>query len=93
MSVSGLSSVLARIKSSCILTGKCLEEKINTVGSMFPDRIEFDGKKYRTMKYNKVLELIFQEASMLRGEKKEEPDEISGSSHPVPRAGIEPAWK
>lgn len=31
--------------------------KIKLLGSMFPEKIEFDGKNYRTKAYNKVLGL------------------------------------
>ncbi|MDI9545158.1 MAG: hypothetical protein ACOX59_06965 [Bacteroidales bacterium] len=34
-----------------------------------------------------------EQKSICYEEKKEEPDEFSGSSYFVPRAGIEPAWK
>ena len=41
--------------------------------------------------YNKVLDLIYQETTLLQM-KKEDKSEISSSlSSPVPRAGIEPA--
>ena len=76
-----------------VLTTAPLEDKINVLGSMFPDKIEFDGKNYRTNSYNKVLDIIFQETSYLQGQKKEEADKKSAPSRPVPRAGIEPAWK
>ena len=44
--------------------------KIKLLGSMFPEKIEFDGKNYRTNAYNKVLDLIFRETNKLRGNKK-----------------------
>ena len=34
---------------------------------MFPEKIEFDGKTYRTNSYNKVLDLIYQQTNELRG--------------------------
>lgn len=71
-------------------TGKA-EHKIQLIGSMFPEKIQFDGENYRTNSYNKVLEYIFQETNVLKGEKKEETDEKSVSSVSVPGAGIEPA--
>jgi hypothetical protein len=49
------------------------------------------GENYRTNSYNKVLEYIFQENNMLKGEKKEETVNNSVSSVSVPGAGIEPA--
>ena len=42
-----------------------VEMKIKVHGSMFPEKIEFDGENYRTTEYNKVLDLIFQEANKL----------------------------
>ena len=40
---------------------------------MFPEKIEFDGKTYRTNSYNKVLDLIYQQTNELRGVEKEPP--------------------
>ena len=76
-----------------ILNTASLADKIDIVGLMFPNKIEFDGNEYRTNSYNKVLDVIFQETNHLQGQKKEETDKISVSSSSVPRAGIEPAWK
>ena len=70
-----------------------LETKIKLIGSIFEDKIEFDGEKYRTNSYNKVLDLIFQQTNELRGDKKEKGERNSSFSNSVPRAGIEPAWK
>ena len=39
--------------------------KIKLLGSMFPEKIEFDGKKYRTKNYNKVLDFIYQQTNEL----------------------------
>ena len=47
-----------------------VEMKIKVHGSMFPEKIEFDGENYRTTEYNKVLDLIFQETNKLRGKGK-----------------------
>ena len=41
--------------------------KCKLLSSMFPQKIEFDGEKYRTQTYNQVLDLIFQETNKLRG--------------------------
>lgn len=68
------------------------ETKIKLLSSMFPQKIEFDGKKFRTTSYNKVLDLIFQETKQLQGyevKKKEKSDDFSNS---VPRLGTIP-WK
>ena len=44
-----------------------VEVKIKLIGSIFDEKIEFDGEKYRTEKLNKVVELIYNETNMLRG--------------------------
>lgn len=51
---------------------------------MFPEKIEFDGIKYRTKSYNKVLDLIFQQTNELRGDKKEKGERFSSFSNSVP---------
>ena len=47
-----------------------VETKIKMLGSMFPEKIEFDGTKYRTDSYNSVLTLIYQNANILERQKK-----------------------
>ena len=67
-----------------------VETKIKLISSMFPQKIEFDGEKYRTNSYNQVLDLIYQETKQLREgnvKKKERSDLLSNS---VPRPGVEP---
>lgn len=44
--------------------------KIMLLGSIFPEKIQFDGKNYRTDHYNKMLDIIFQGTNTLRGNKK-----------------------
>ena len=53
---------------------------------MFPEKIEFDGEKYRTNSYNKVLDLIFQQTNELRGNKKKKEKEflLSPTQYPDP---------
>lgn len=70
-----------------------VEVKIKLLGSMFPEKIEFDGKTYRTNSYNKVLDLIYQQTNELRGTEKKSGDSISTFSASVPRPGVEPGWK
>ena len=65
--------------------------KIKVLGSIFPEKIEFDGKNYRTNSYNQVLDLIYQEANELRGNKKKESEKSDDFPNSVPRAGVEPA--
>ena len=43
-----------------------VETKIKLISSMFPEKIKFDGEKYRTNSYNQVLDLIYQETKQLR---------------------------
>jgi len=74
-----------------ILSSGRAEHKILLIGSMFPEKIQFDGENYRTNSYNKGLEWIFQNPNDLYDKKKEETDEKSVSSVSVPGAGIEPA--
>lgn len=65
-----------------------IEVKIKLIGSMFPEKIEFDGKSFRTTTYNKVLDLIYQQTSELRNPRKEiegKPFDLSSS---VPGTGL-----
>lgn len=61
--------------------------KIKLISSMFPEKIEFDGKTYRTNSYNKVLDLIYQQTNELRGVEKKNGESFSTFSASVPRAG------
>lgn len=64
-----------------------IEVKQRLLGSIFPEKVEFDGKTFRTNKYNAVLDLIYNETKQLRGIKKDNPDELSVS---VAGEGFEP---
>ena len=64
--------------------------KIKLLGSMFPEKIEFDGKKYRTKSYNKVLDFIYQQTNELYESKTKSGDSFSTFSASVARPGIEP---
>ena len=70
-----------------------VEVKCKLLGSMFPEKITYDGKSYRTNSYNSVLDLIYKQTNELRGGKKEIGESFMTFSNSVPRAGIEPAWK
>ena len=65
--------------------------KIKLLSSIFPEKIEFDGKNYRTTGYNKVLDLIYQQTKELREPKKVSGESLATFPASVPRAGIEPA--
>lgn len=64
-----------------------VEIKQRLLSSIFPEKVEFDGKTFRTNKYNAVLDLIYNETKQLRGIKKDNPDELSVS---VAGEGFEP---
>ena len=71
----------------------CLREapvniRCHIIGSIFPEKIEFDGSKYRTTKINEFASFIFQNYKDLL---KQEQDMESTMSRSVPRAGVEPA--
>ena len=66
--------------------------KIKLLGSIFPEKIEFDGKNYRTNGYNKVLDLIYQQAKELREPKQVDGERFSSLPASVLRLGIEPRW-
>ena len=66
-----------------------VETKCKILSSMFPQKIEFDGEKYRTQSYNQVLDLIFQETNKLRGYGENESENSEANSHSVPRPRIE----
>ena len=44
-----------------------VEVKIKLIGSIFPEKVIFDGKQHRTKKLNRVLDLIYNETNELRG--------------------------
>ena len=66
-----------------------VKTKCKILSSMFPQKIEFDGEKYRTQSYNQVLDLIFQETNKLRGYGEKESVKSEEVSHSVPRPRIE----
>ena len=66
-----------------------VKTKCKILSSMFPQKIEFDGEKYRTKSYNQVLDLIFQETNKLRGYGEKESAKSEEDSHSVPRPRIE----
>ena len=66
-----------------------VKTKCKILSSMFPQKIEFDGEKYRTQSYNQVLDLIFQETNKLRGYGENKSAKSEEVSHSVPRPRIE----
>ena len=55
-----------------------MEVRIKLLGSIFPEKIEFDGENYRTKSFNKMLDYIFQNTNQLQ-QKKTEIDSINQS--------------
>ena len=53
-----------------------VETKVKMLGSMFPEKIEFDGTEYRTTSYNKVLDLIYQDTNTLQGKRNKKSEEV-----------------
>ena len=60
------------------------------MSSIFEDKIEFDGEKYRTPKLKEGFGFIFQKINELKGLKKEKGDNFSDISHLVLKVGIHP---
>ena len=67
-----------------------VEVKCKLLSSMFPEKIIFDGKSYRTNSYNSVLDLIYQQTNELRGRKVKSEESFNTFSASVPRAGTYP---
>ena len=65
--------------------------KNKLMSSIFEDKIEFDGEKYRTPKFKEGFGFIYQKINELQGIKKENGDTFSDISHLVLEAGLEPA--
>lgn len=74
-----------------IMRNGSVEMKIKVLSSMFPEKIEFDGEKYRTNSYNKVLDLIYQHTNELLGRENEKGEAVANFSNSVPRADIVPS--
>jgi len=58
--------------------------KNKLLSSIFDEKIEFDGQKYRTPKFKEGFEFIYQKISELQVFKKEKGDKLSNVSHFVP---------
>ena len=66
-------------------------QKREILGSIFREKLCFDGTDYRTGRLNDAAQLIFQINKKLRGNKNGKDREPSRLSRAVLRAGIEPA--
>ena len=61
------------------------------MSSIFEEKIEFDGKKYRTPKFKEGFEFIYHKVNQLQQHQKEKGDAFTDISSNVLEAGLEPA--
>ena len=66
-----------------------VDVKMKLVSSMFPEKLLFDGKSYRTDTFNEVLSLIYQQTNFLRGNKTKNSSDFSNELLSVPRTRLE----
>ena len=66
------------------------EVKTKLLSSIFPEKVLFDGKNYRTTSFNGMLNLIFKETKHLQGNKKENDLNNRSHSHLGCDVGLEP---
>ena len=66
------------------------EVKTKLLGSIFPEKLLFDGKTYRTKSFNGMLNLIFKETKYLQGNKKESDSKNRSQTHLGCDVGLEP---
>ena len=64
--------------------------KNKLLSSIFDEKIEFDGQKYRTPKFKEGFGFIYQKINELQAFKKEKGDKLLNASHLVLEVGIEP---
>ena len=67
-----------------------MEVRIKLLGSIFPEKIEFDGENYRTNSFNKMLEYIYQNTNQLCKKKNENDYKNHSHSRLGCPVGLEP---
>lgn len=67
------------------------KRKRNIIGSIFPEKLTFNGVKYRTTRLNEVVRLIYSLDGGLDENKNGQPEENFELSTPVARPGLPPA--
>ena len=67
-----------------------IKTKREIIGSIFPEKLEFDGKIYRTARMNVIVHRIFQVDNELCGDKKRRNDYFNHFSCLVAKTGVEP---
>jgi site-specific DNA recombinase len=70
-------------------TGDVIQKR-KIIGSMFPEKLTFDGFRYRTARVNEALNCIMLIDSKLKGKKKGTNPNFSDLSHQVIPLGLEP---
>lgn len=70
-----------------------IELKRFIIGSIYPEKLEFDGTAYRTVRRNIIAEYIFKINRELRNKKNENYESIFHNSRFVPEVGIEPTLR
>lgn len=78
-------------KFPTVFNNSNLERKHLLVGSMFPQKFQFEENKVRTEDINPILLKITSINRKLHGNKKKDKSDNSDLSHEVLKAGIEPA--
>ena len=66
------------------------EVKRQIIGSMFPKKLVFDGRSYRTTRVNEAVRLIWAMGAVFSGNKKGQTDQKIDLSSLVTRPGFEP---
>ncbi len=69
------------------------EGKRAIIGSMFPEKLHFDGHQHRTNRINKVAECIYLISSSLRAKKERARTDKSALPTWVRPPGLEPGTK
>ena len=67
-----------------------IELKRFIIGSIYPEKLEFDGTTYRTVRRNVIAEYIFKVNKELRNEKNGNYESVFHSSRLVAKTGVEP---
>src|SRR5690606_6698180 len=70
-----------------------VEKRRTLIGSIFPEKLEFDGIRYRTTRMNSVVDYIFQINNELLKNKNRKNDLKNHFSCLVPEVGIEPTLR
>ena len=73
-----------------VFAGATPEIKLKIIGSIFPEKIQFDGKKYRTNSYNQVFDYIYTNTKQLQGKENENDSKNRSHCNKGCDVGLEP---